>query len=250
MKSERGTQWGATRAATLLAVALLFLPTESAAQAQPDSVKHRNDCRLASQVLTLGQPANRRTWALRILPTCGRTGATAVAEVLRSSRQDRVWRAGLEEVVMMASVLHDAEIFSAALGVANDGSAGKAARIQAFRVLFYQLSPGRADPYESFLAQNHLAYIPPADYPSILVTPVPPDAAERVAEVARRNIDNGAQDPDIVSAARKVLRAARHAMPSGASSRSITFPSASTPAIASTGRRCAASPTARSAASG
>lgn len=41
-----------------------------AAQADPGAVKHRNDCRLAEQVLTHGQPANKLGWALNYISSC------------------------------------------------------------------------------------------------------------------------------------------------------------------------------------
>lgn len=178
-------------------------------QVNPDSVRHRNDCRLAAQILTSGQPANRRTWALRLLPTCGAAGGVAIADALRSARAAQGWEPGLEEIVMLTSVLHDANIFAAAANVAADPSAGKAARIQAVRVLYYQLGRGRADPYESFLAGDEgLIYIGPSDYPYEVGAPVPGDAATRAAQVAATILSGTGVDPDLCAAARTLAREA------------------------------------------
>lgn len=54
--------------ATLCAVAS---PRVVNAQASPDSVQHRNECRLAEQILRTGHPHPHLGDALAILPTCG-----------------------------------------------------------------------------------------------------------------------------------------------------------------------------------
>ena len=52
------------------AVGALVAAGPLAAQADPGAVKHRNDCLLAEQVLTHGQPANKRDWALNYIGSC------------------------------------------------------------------------------------------------------------------------------------------------------------------------------------
>ena len=55
----------------MAALALLVLtPLPGASQADPGAVHHRNDCRLAEQILTQGQPAGKRDWALEIIGSC------------------------------------------------------------------------------------------------------------------------------------------------------------------------------------
>jgi hypothetical protein len=55
------------------------------AQANPDSVKHRNECRLALQVLVKGEPARLTGWAINYVRSCGRDtwaqGAAAARRV-------------------------------------------------------------------------------------------------------------------------------------------------------------------------
>lgn len=205
--------YSSSRLSVALVLALLVIPSTSSAQDVRDSVKHRNDCRLAAQILTRGQPAIRMPWALRIVPDCGATGGDAVAEVIRASPRGGVSETKLESVVMVASVLEDAGIFSAALEAAGDGAGDKAARIQALRVLFYQLCTGRIDPYESFLSTNETVYIPIADYPRTVGRPLPADAVAQAATLARQLITNHAIDSDVRAAARKLLSAVRNLPP-------------------------------------
>jgi len=116
-----------------------------AAQGSKDSYvdeHHRNRCRLAHQVLTLGQPANRREWAMETAPTCGASGGEALAALLEQHRGDSDDSPALETVVLLASRLTDASIFQAALRVGSDGTAGTVARAAAWRTTLYQLVPG------------------------------------------------------------------------------------------------------------
>ena len=194
----------------LVLAASLGVPARLLAQADPDSVRHRNDCRLAAQVVTLGQPAIRRTWALRTLPTCGAVGGRAIAEALRAASTAQRWEQGLEDIVMLSSVLHDAQIFSAAADIAANPGAGKAARIQAIRVLYFQIGRGRTDPYESFLAEasDGPTYVPVSDYPFAIGEPLPRDAGTRAARVASTILSQPGLDPDICAAAQRLARAA------------------------------------------
>jgi hypothetical protein len=184
-------------------------PTPGTSQVSPDSVKHRNDCRLAFQVVTDGQPANRRQWALGLLPTCGTVGGEAVSGVLRRSRGAAVPSPELEAAVMLASVLHDARIFATAREIALDRGAGRVARIQALRVIYFQTGRGFADPYESFLQGEQLTYMPLSDYPYTVGEPLPADVAEQAESVAQQILGTPDLDADLCAAARKVRAAAR-----------------------------------------
>jgi hypothetical protein len=64
----------------MAALALLILaPLPAASQADPGVVQHRNDCRLAEQILTQGQPAGKRSWALEIIGSCPEAEALLVS---------------------------------------------------------------------------------------------------------------------------------------------------------------------------
>lgn len=193
---------------------LRSVPLDAQATSRPDSVQHRNDCRLASQVLTKGQPANKYVWALAHIPTCGPVGGLALAEVLEQNR-NIVRPEALEDIVMLASDFHDASIFRAALDVAGDEGSTKQARIQALRVVYYQLGRGRVDPYESFLAAESGAiyhYLP--DHGCGVGEPLPTDAAQQALHVAEAAIQS-ARDADVRAAAQKLSGAARWSVSHG-----------------------------------
>jgi hypothetical protein len=102
---------------------------------------HRNDCRLAAQVLTLGQPADRRAWALETAPTCGASGGQALATVL-DGQHGAADGAELEALVFATSRMTDGSVFQAGLRLGSDAGAGDAARAAGWRVALYQLVPG------------------------------------------------------------------------------------------------------------
>jgi hypothetical protein len=111
---------------------------------------------------------------------------------------------------MLTSVLHDAHIFSAAEEIALNSGTGKAARIQALRVLYFQIRRGRSDSYESFLAAgvDGPTYVAPTDYPYAVGEALPPDAAARAAQVASAVLNQPHRDPDICAAAGRLAAAA------------------------------------------
>ncbi len=102
--------------------------------------KRLADCRLASQVLTHGSPANKFDWALQTIGACGADGGAALAAFVRSVRAstDTAW---LNRVTQGALYLHDGELFPASLEVADDASASIPARIFAMRTLMNHVEP-------------------------------------------------------------------------------------------------------------
>jgi hypothetical protein len=123
-----------------LAVALC-LGRAGALAAQDADEHHRNACRLAEQVLTLGQPANRREWALQTVPACGASGGRVLAAQLLARGGDTDASA-LEAMVFATSRMTDASLFRAGLELGADPSAAQAARAAGWRVALYQLVPG------------------------------------------------------------------------------------------------------------
>ena len=63
------------------------------AQATPDTIKLRNDCRLAEQALRTGHPGPKVAWARTFLPNCRpeqwARGAAAALTRLRTSADER-----------------------------------------------------------------------------------------------------------------------------------------------------------------
>lgn len=123
----------------LLLILFAALPACASAQANPDSIHRRNDCRLAAQVLTTGQPRPRLEWAAHVMPGCpqaGHTVATALTEYRSAS--DTVF---LNWITLPANSLRDGEVFNAAMDVLQDRSASPTARVFANRVLLWLLYP-------------------------------------------------------------------------------------------------------------
>ncbi len=119
----------------VMCLGLVALPVRLTAQADPDSIKHRNDCRLARQVLETGQPAPHAKWARGYIPLCGSDvwGKATAAEVLRlrmSQDEEKLHAAWYD-----GALLVDAALFQAAMQIAGDRRASTPARIKAMLYL-------------------------------------------------------------------------------------------------------------------
>lgn len=134
------------RMKSLLLALAVILPLSAQAQASPDSVKHRNDCRLAVQVLTTGNPAVKADWAIRQMRTCP-AGAAELARAFRAARSGRD-TASLNRLTAPADWLRDGSMFSAALEVLRDRNASPEARVYAARVAMWAYVPGEEIRYE------------------------------------------------------------------------------------------------------
>lgn len=139
-----------------------------------DSVQHRNNCRLARQVLVHGQPSNKRDWALSYFLTCGAQGGTIVRDVLLRHRADAAFDAELDRLVSAATGLVDGQMASTALQIASDRTAGGAARVQAMRVLYGQIVPWGNVSYERIVRSGDSASTDAAG--NIIVAVEPLDA--------------------------------------------------------------------------
>lgn len=117
-------------------IGLIFcsvLSTPGFAQGNETSAeaKHRADCRLAEQILTLGQPANKRDWALRIIGTCPQ-----MADVLPDLWEEPPsGEAELERLFSLSRKVRDRGIYEAALRLVEDPTRSSNVRITALGVL-------------------------------------------------------------------------------------------------------------------
>lgn len=127
------------RSTLILIVALSLLPRVVGAQRAED-VAHRNDCRLATQVITTGQPATKAGWAASAVRECGAAAGASVAAAIRASRTSRDL-ATLSRLGNVAVVLRDGVMFEAAIDVMKDADASLEARVFAARVLVLGLQP-------------------------------------------------------------------------------------------------------------
>lgn len=114
----------------------------AASQTNPDSVKQRNDCRLAEQILSSGHPHPHATWASTQILTCGPDAflrsVTGGLRQLRNSSDTT----GLS-VLWNRALIHvnSRQVFDLGLEIASDPSAGPLARQYAFLGLLRMLKP-------------------------------------------------------------------------------------------------------------
>lgn len=128
---------------SIIAACLLLigagLPSCATAQANPDSIHRRNDCRLAAQVLTTGNPRPRLEWAAQVIQQCPAVGAT-VAEGLSRHRTSRD-TTFLNWITFGANSVQDRAMLETGLAVLQDASASAEARVYAARLLYWLLYP-------------------------------------------------------------------------------------------------------------
>jgi len=199
----------------LLVFAALLTPTAGAhAQAEPDSIKLRNDCRLAMQVLTTGHPAPRLEWARGFIGYCGNeqwaTAKRAAILRLRASADEnelgREWR--------FVWMLRDAELFNAVLQIAQDRNASTAARLWSLRTLANYI-----DPEGSYGALTRIIPGSREGQPQCITgraaghmheysgKPLPSDFAAQARNLARALVADSGESLDLRTAAKCVVAA-------------------------------------------
>lgn len=133
----------------LLIPLLLAFPALGSAQARPDSVKLRNDCRLAEQVLTTGHPAPHREWASWTIRKCTGAGPVVAQAIVRLRASSDT--ALLKVVTAPAAVVRDRAIYEAGLSILSDASASIQARVYAVRMLAWLFYPDADLNYGDFV---------------------------------------------------------------------------------------------------
>lgn len=113
--------------------------TVVAQENSPASHHHRNNCRLAAQVLVTGHPAPHYAWATEAISRCREEGGPALAAVWARPPGDS---AALELVYFASYRLRDARITEAAISVAKDRGSPQLVRLNAIRVLTSHAEPG------------------------------------------------------------------------------------------------------------
>lgn len=189
------------------------LSSTAMAQADADAgnarVHHRNNCRLAHQVLVSGQPASKYEWALGYSTGCGALGGEGLATVLPRYRAVAGPGGQLEKVVEAAALLTDGRVFDAALTLAEDREAGVGARVQAIRIVYHQLNTATFQVYEAFVNdpwKTKTGYIPlVGSEASSIGAPLPKGAMDR-AETLLSGIVSDSAAPEPVRLAATYLR--------------------------------------------
>jgi hypothetical protein len=176
-------------------------PTIGTAQANPDSIRLRNDCRLAEQVLATGHPAPREKWALGVIWNCRDAGAT-MATALRaaSTSSDTAYLNALTEPFIR---LRDGAVFAAAVSVAQNPGATPPARVAAVRTLMYAVQPGG---YVALAALSNphtlFCFETPSPHSEVLNgTPLPADYVQQVRTLFYRIEHDSAESQELRRAA-------------------------------------------------
>lgn len=181
------------------------LSAQGQGQSERDDARIRNDCRLAAQILTMGQPNPRYGWARDIISKCDESGGAALAALWRSVAADS---AELVHVVYSTSRLRDQRVLDEIVTVAQDQARPAVVRLSAFQVLVSYYKPGAHIPLR-WLRQ------PPFGSPLGVVTefrategasPLGP-ATRDVIHTLMRKLAESEPDPTVRNAARFLAEA-------------------------------------------
>ena len=123
----------------LLSILVAMVPAGASAQARESiDARHRADCRLAGQVLTTGQPATHRAWALEMIDQCQDTGPAVLATLWSNAPSVA---ATLDSLTVPSVRLWDQRLFNALVTVAKSRGAADLKRVAALIVLATYAEP-------------------------------------------------------------------------------------------------------------
>lgn len=183
----------------------------AAAQANPDSVKQRNDCRLAEQVITTGHPRRHAVWASSQLRTCGgdafSRSIAAGLERLRTSSDTTalsvLWNRALLYV-------NSRSVFNQGLAIAADPSASTQAREFALTGLLRMLKPDaviwlhtvtRTDREGHYRSSFCYDGVTAGIRPQVIGSPVDASAAARMREAGQMILGDASAPAGVRAAA-------------------------------------------------
>lgn len=190
--------------------AFLLFAQIASAQADPDAVKRRNNCRLATQVLETGNPAPRLEWAWQYIGICepeqrAASYLSAMQKARVSTDLDVIHRALLSGVHF-----RDGRLFEELLDIAESRSASVPARVVAL-VALASISDSLASPhYEDFVGGLGAHGLPRgmcsrrqahAGAFELGPTPMPSNYLQRVVALRDRVRSDDTQSADVRSAA-------------------------------------------------
>jgi hypothetical protein len=138
----------AARLASAVNLAILLPAGSLAAQTNPDSVKHHNECRFARQVVESGHPARYLRWSLGYLAACGAGEQGAVVAQAVHALRTETDTVVLRPYWRISTHLRDRRLFEAAAEIAVDRGARTEARVFAISALFTATSLDSYADYE------------------------------------------------------------------------------------------------------
>jgi hypothetical protein len=188
----------------ILAVLLFGFFERLEGQAEPDTVKLRNDCRLATQVLTTGRPAPHLEWASWFIRRCPDAGSVIARSVrLHRDTHDTVF---LKAVTGRGTEIRDRAIYEAGLEVFSADAAAPEARVFAARLLAWLFLPGADLRYRDMVPPDgtpSMCFVrrPPIDLEIIRGELLPPGWPDVVRAAAKRVREDSSQPPIVRQAA-------------------------------------------------
>lgn len=195
--------------AMLVIILVALAPVSVHAQAHADSVHHRNDCRLARQVIETGQPSRHTDWALRQIGGCGSEvyGASIAAGVRRLRAETDT--AVLGRLWNPMHFLQDGSLYDAALEIAGDRAASVPSRVFALLALIHASRLGTSATYpgvtggfdEHGFVRGGCGNITVYDDVRITGTPLPADWRAQVQALGERLRSDLSEPLDVRTAA-------------------------------------------------
>lgn len=181
------------------------------AHAQQSEVSERAilqaDCRLAAQVLTHGQPANKRDWAMAMLPRCPLEGASAAAQLWADPATDSV---GLYRLRQATQHTRDQRVVNSLMRAARAATNPPLVRKVAMLQLYTYLDPADATSLEILDPANDRGgrVISRLSHPVTLRDGPQPLSASYREELIQfyRSLAESDPDPDMRYAAGVLLR--------------------------------------------
>lgn len=192
----------------IIALAALIAAGPLQAQANPDSVKHQNECRFAEQTVARGQSSPHLRWSLGYLRGCG-TGAQGAAVALAVRRlRTETDTAALGPYWLVSRYVLDGQLFEAAESIAIDASASPQARVFAISALFSTMNEQAFARYENLVGGFRPDGLVAGGCRTLVSgrfrttgTPLPSDFQARVAAVRERLLADDSQPLDVRTAA-------------------------------------------------
>jgi hypothetical protein len=121
----------------------------------PETVQHRNDCRLAAQVVRTGEPHTKREWALGYVSNCANEGPAVLAEWWREGSEP----AEVPDLVRSSGRIRDARLYRSLTEAVADRSRPGAVRVGAMLVLAKYVDPGSAVWLTDLVPPDPITYI-------------------------------------------------------------------------------------------
>jgi hypothetical protein len=131
---------------------LVAQDSERRQKRESEDVYLRNDCRLAVQVLTRGQPADKREWALGTISRCDESGPPVLARMWREVAADS---ASLSYAIYRSVSMRDRRVYGVVSAVARDRTLPALKRAAALHLLGRWARPGLGLPYKQFFVPGY-----------------------------------------------------------------------------------------------